>query len=315
MLKTISKYIVIFLLLGTFFIAPKTFAQTTASNAASQDYSKIIKITPVILNINLKLGQKQDYDLKMENLLNQPLGIGLRLETLDATDELTGMVFGTPHPNSPFVSWTEINEKEFIISEKGKKTIKISVKFPKNTKEGSYTSVIFVTPFFSKTLDKTSQSVVGRIGVLAFANIGVPREREPKDMARILNFNFITKNGKSKTVVRVQNTFNFNLSTKAKIELSPIFFGQKQTIQLDDKRILSGKIRRWEVPVQLRPGIYQAKLAVSLGQGRQIYKDIFFTVPSFASFVPYLVVLIIILLIILLRKRLKKALFILYKGT
>jgi len=308
LLRTISKYIIIFLFLGMFLAPNETLAQVT-------DYTKMVKVTPVILDINLKPGQEQDYDLKIENLLNQPLGIGLNMETLDATDEVSGMVFGKPHTNSPFVSWISLSEKQFIIAEKEAKTIKVSVKIPKEAKDGSYTSVIFITPFVSKPLDGASPSVVSRVGILALANIGTPKEILIKDMAKILNFNFQSQQNKLKTVVRVQNTFNFNLSTKAKITLSPLIFGKKEIIKLDDKRILAGKTRKWEVPLNLKPGIYQANLAVSIGGGRQIYKNTLLTVPSFYAFIPYLIIVFIVVVIILLRKRLKTALFILYKGS
>ena len=65
-------------------------------------------------------------------------------------------------------------------------------------------------------------------------------------MAKILTFQFQTAKNKTNATVRVQNTFNFNLSTKAKITINPLILGEKKAIQLDDKRILAGKIRKWE---------------------------------------------------------------------
>jgi hypothetical protein len=307
MIKTITKYIAIFTVFAYFLLPKSAFAQAV-------DYRKIIRITPVILNINLNPGQQQSYDLRLDNLINQPLGIQLSLETLDTTDELTGMVFGNPHANSPFVSWILLSRKQFIIQEKDSQTFSLNVKIPKNAKLGSYTSVIFITPLLSTANQKNSPNVISRIGVLAFANIGTPKEVPTEKLAKILTFNFDQEKNKINAIIRVQNTFNFNLSSKANITLEPILFGKNQIIELEDKRILAGKVRKWIEPVNLSNGIYKADLAVSLGEGRIIYKTIFFSVPSFTYILKYLVILIILLLIFLLRKRLKKAFFILYKG-
>jgi len=309
MLKTISKYILLYTILAIIFCPKSAFAQVT-------DFRKMLRITPVILNINLKPGQEQTYDLKLENILSLPLGISTNIETLDATDELSGMIFGNPHANSPFVSWMSLSDKQFIIKEKDSKTITLTVKIPQNAKEGSYTSVIFITPFVSKPQDKSVPTVVSRIGILALANIGTPKTEKPQDMAKILNFDFTpAKNNLTQLVVRVENTYNFNLSSKATVELDPIFFGQKQIIELDDKRILAGKVRKWQTLLKLKPGIYSSLLTVSLGQGRLIYATTYFGVPSFGSVFKYLLLLILVVLIILLRKRIKKALFVLYKGA
>ena len=309
MFKTLSKYILIYTILIIFIWPKSAFAQVT-------DFKKMLRITPVILNIDLKPGQEQTYNLNLENILPLPLGIDVNIETLDATDELSGMIFGNPHANSPFVSWMSLSNKQFIIKEKDSKTITLTVKIPKNAKEGSYTSVIFITPFVSKPQDKSVPTVISRIGILALANIGTPKERQPQDMARIVNFDFNSaKDNLTQLVIRVENTYNFNLSAKTKIELDPILFGQKQTIELDDKRILAGKVRRWQELLNLKPGIYKGLLTVSLGQGRLIFATTYFSIPSLGFAFKYIFILIIIILVILLRKRIKKALFILYKGA
>ena len=305
--KNISIYITIFLFLTQFLFVNRAFAQTT-------DYAKMIKVTPVILNIDLEKGQEQSYNIVLTNLLSQPLGVSLNPESLDASDELTGMVFNQPHSNSPFISWITLSYKEIIIPEEGSKEIKVSIKVPKNAKDGSYNSVLFITPFVSKSIDKTSPTVVSRIGILILANIGLPKKSPDINVLKILNFDFQSQNNKTKAILRAQNNFNFNIATKATIEISP-FFAQKQTIELDDKRILAGKVRRWEILLNLKPGIYFAKAAVSIGEGKFAYKNSAFTVPAFSSFILWLILIIVIILLILLRKRLKRALFILYKGS
>jgi len=309
MFKRIAIYITIFLLLGMFLVPNRAFAQAF-------DYTKMIKITPVILNINLKPGQEQTYDLNLENVISLPLGVSLNIETLDATDELSGMVFGNPHANSPFVFWMSLSEKQFLIKEKDSKVVTLTVKIPKNAKEGSYTSVIFITPFVSKPLDKSVPTIVSRIGILVLADIGTPKEKQPQDMAKILNLDIRpSKNNMTEATVRVENTYNFNLSTKAKIELDPLLLGEQKIIELDDKRILAGKVRKWQDVFNLKPGIYKSLLTVSLGQGRLIYATTYFSVPSLSSFTKYLLLLLLIVLVILLRKRIKKAVSVLYKGA
>jgi len=241
MIKRLSKYIAILLFISVFL--PRTaFAQNT-------NPKNMVRVTPIFINMDLQKDTENTYELKIDNLLSVPLGIKTNLESLDPTDEENGIQFGPPKQNQPFISWISFSEKDLIIPENGSKTIKITVKPPKDAKDGGYYGILFLTPIVSKPLDRTSPTVVSRIGVLMFASIGSPKAVKPDQKAKIEEFKFIDNFGNktSEMILRVKSTYPYLFSAKAKVDVEQIL-GKTKILELEDKRILPGKIRKWTKP-------------------------------------------------------------------
>ncbi len=313
MLKNISKYILISLFFAVLVIFLKDKALAKEIN---QPENQILKIAPIILDLNLENEKKQEYKIKIENLLDAPLGVKLSLETLNASDEITGMQFGLPEENSPLLSWITMSKNEFIIQERNSETITIIVNVPKNTKKGSYYGILFATPYFTKPLDKLSPTVVSRIGTLLLANIGKPYKEKASKMALVEELkleNALNNSVNKNLIVRVKNTYPYHLSVKPFIEISSIF-GKEPKIEFEDKRVLPDKIRKWSKTLKLKTGIYQVKAAISLKGGEYIYAKKTFVVFPIKEFTIILIISICLALAFILRKRLKKAIFILFKG-
>ena len=304
--KLITSIYIVILVFVSFMLLPRsTFAQ-----------EKMIRVTPVILNLELKKGQEQTYEVKIENLLSAPMGIETNIESLDASDEETGIRFDLPKQNESFVSWITTSEKDLIIPENGKKNIEIKIKVPKNIKEGGYQGVLFLTPFITKPLDNLSPTVTSRVGILILANIGTPKAAPAKDKARIVEFSFkqVFDKGPADLILRVKNIFPFIIPSKAEVLITPLF-GKQQIVELEDKRILPGKIRKWQKDIALNPGFYKAQAALSLYQGQLLFKDTYFLVLPVKGISMYLILVPFILVIFLIRKRLKKAFLVLVQKS
>ena len=307
-IKLLYRFLTLFLLLSTLF----AFFNKQALAAGN----KMIRVTPIMFEVNLKPGQESTYKMDVENLLPSPLGLSLNLQALNASDEDNGITFDPLPENSPLIKWIKLPEKDFLFSENSKKTIEFTISIPRNVKEGSYNSVLFLTPMYSKMINKNLPTVLSRLGALIFVNIGIPQETAAQNKAKIVDFYFggILDTGKEqKMTLRVQNIFPFTLSTKANIEIDS--FSGKRTLELIDKRILASKIRRWQQAVNLPIGFYKATAAVSVGGGQQIFKSTYFMVFPLKIITEILVLVIILYLIYRFRKRIKKAAFILYKGS
>jgi len=300
------KYIVILLFISVLLFPKPIFAQQ--KTAVQPNLPKqMVRITPIFIDMPLTKAGENTYLLKIENLYPVPIGIKTSLQSLDPTDEESGVQFGEPKQNQPFITWISLSDKDFLIPENGSKTITITVIPPKEAKDGGYYGILFLTPIVSKPLDKTSPTVVSRIGALMFASIGTPKAAKPEQKAKIEEFKFID-NYSDKTpemVLRAKSTYPYLISAKATADIKQIL-GKTRIIKLEDKRILPDKIRRWTKPVELPIGIYSANVAVSLGGGEMIYKK---------TYLPYLAFLLIVLILILGRKRLKKAFVVLIKGS
>jgi hypothetical protein len=308
MIQKLSQYIIILLII-TLFMPHKAFGQ------AAEGSKNMIRVTPIFINMNLQKDTENTYELKIDNLLSIPLGVKTSLESLDPTDEENGIQFGPPKQNEPFISWISLSEKDFIIPENESKTISITVKPPRNSKDGGYYGILFLTPLVSKPLDKTSPTVVSRVGALMFANIGTPKPAKPGQKAKIEEFKFIDMFGKKtpQMVLRVKNTYPYLFSVKAKADIKQVL-GQTRTINLEDKRILPGKIRKWTKPQDLGIGIYKASVAVSLGGGEIIYKSTYFLVLPIKQYSSLFIAFCLLLITYLGRKRFQKAFVILIKD-
>lgn len=294
-------------------VEPKSaFAQNDVQKSGS---SKIIRVTPIILNPTLMSGSKQTFEMSIENILNVPVGIRLNLENLDATDEENGIGFSTPQSNSPIFSMIKISQTELIIPEKSTKTIEISINIPKNTKPGAFTAIVFLTPFYTKQIDTLSPTVVGRIGSLLLINIGKPEKLEAAKKISIItaNFNNIYDSKTVTAILRIKNISSFYFPVKPFIEIKPLF-GKKQTIELDEKRILPDKIRSWHKNINLNIGIYKATINATLEGGNKIIKNEYFIVFPLKNIGLILGTLILIILLIKGRKRIKKAVSIFIKN-
>lgn len=296
MIKNISKYrlilINISILLAILVTPNPTFGQVKRD--------EMLNITPIIFNFELEKGQEQIEKLKIENKLNVPMGVRLSLEVIELADEETLLKFSN-NKEEDFISWVELSEKELVIEENGTETIDVKIKTPENAKDGSYNAVLFITPFSSQPISRLSPTVLTRIGSLIFANVGQPKNLPSNEMARILNFDFARDGKNLELNFRVKNEFNFTFSAKPSMSIKNAS-GKEININLDERKVLPQRTRKWTNQLNLNYGIYKLEAKVLLGQGKYITQSKFlFHLPFKSS---HLIILIIAVALILIRKRL-----------
>ncbi len=303
-----SKYILILTFISFLLTPSNVFAQKTAQQ-------QTLRITPIFINMQLTPGSTSTYEVKIDNLLSVPLGIKANIESIDATNEENGISFDTPKQNEPFVSWITFSEKDFIIPENQSKTIRIDVKTPENAKDGGYYAVTFFTPIVSKPLEKKYPTVVSRVGSVILASIGTPKPIRPDKKAEVAEFKFDKKyqDSPSQMILRVKNAYSFHFSVKAAVEITSLF-GNKKMIELEDKRILPGKIRKWTKTVDLPIGIYKANAAVSLGGGDQIFAKTYFIIFPVSTYAPFILGALALTILVFGRRRILKAIKVLVKD-
>ncbi len=271
---------------------------------------QMIRVSPVILKVKLDPGTKQNYQVKIENLLDAPLPLRASVEGFDASDEEYGITISEENIASPLMDWISLSDQDAILPAKTAKDFTIQITVPDKVPLGGYYAMIFFTPIFPGV------PVSSKIGVLALANIGV---QDQKNKAEIVTFDFdhkIYERGPIGATIRIKNTSLNYFSAKPALTIKPLF-GEEQTFELEEKTILPGKIRRWQrafdIP-NLYGGIYTATLAVSLENGDYIYST-----THFVGFPVTKAVLIILgtlssIYILLNRKKVSKALKILIRG-
>ncbi len=282
----------------------------SASAQEKPTLKQMIRVSPVILKVKLEPGTTQNYQIKVENLLDTPLPLKASVEGFDASDEEYGVTVSDQNIASPLMDWISLNEKDAILPAKTARDFNIKIAVPSSVPIGGYYAMIFFTPVFPNV------PVSSKIGVLALANIGV---QEQKNQAEIATFNFdktLYEKGSIQTTIRVKNTSLNYFTAKPTLTIKPLF-GDEKTFELEEKTILPGKIRRWQRAFDLGNlygGIYTARLSVSLENGDYIYSTTHFIGFPVKKLAVVLLLLIVSLYSLIHRTRVKKALQLLMKG-
>ncbi len=300
--KVINLYHVLclFACLILFFIL-----NSTTAYAAKQT----IRVSPVIINLQLSPGKTLSQKVTIENLTSTPLPLRASLNDFVTGGEDGGYVFADTKTN-PLLKWIKLSDDEFILSPKEKKKITMTIKMPSSIPVGGYYGILFFEPVVQSVVTNATQ-VHTKVGVLMLANLGVPDNGGKK--ADILTFTpqQLSQDGTIPFTLRVQNTSLNFFTAKPILTLTPILSTKKQTapIYLEEKLIFPDKVRRWtddQTMHDLSPNIYKVHLAVSTGNGNTVITDRYFVVFPLIKFLVRLGIFLIIIFLIIKRKRLGK---------
>lgn len=310
----LALFTLFFTLLSTVYLLHTEFAY-----AVSYPIHQTIRVTPIVLTPTLLPGKSWHETITVENLLDQPMGISLSLEALDASDEDNGITFTNLPGKTPLLSWLTLSETQAILKPHEKRTFDLLISVPAKIQSGQENAVLFVTPFVSRPKDTALPSVVSKIGTLILATIGTPNLKEAKEKTKILTFTFgsLVEKAPPKLTLRVKNTYGRLISVKPFVTIYPLF-GKKETTQLPDKRILSDKIRRWKgdfALTQTNHIFYKAVANVSVGGGETITKTTYFVLFPVIGIIRIVFWIMLLSSLYMGRQRVKKALHILMYGS
>ena len=275
---------------------------------AQGNTSQILRISPVVLQIMLDPGTKQTYKIKVENLLDTPLPMRVAVEGFDASDE-EGGIRTSNQEVSPLANWIKLNTSDVIIPAKNTYDFEAEILVPKKVPIGGYFAMIFFSPVVP------SKTVAAKIGVVVLANVGVAADQ--KNTGDITEFRFdksLYQKGPVQATIRVKNTSLNYFSAMPTVTIKPLF-GAEQIFELEEKTILPGKTRRWQRVFEagkLYHGLYTARLAVSLEKGDFIYAQTYFFGFPLTKSVGVTLIAGLILYGVLFRKRVAKALWLLF---
>jgi hypothetical protein len=274
--------------------------------------TQLLRVSPVILPIELKPGNATTYVVSVENLTDAPMPLSASIEGFDSADEEGGYTFNSAKIQSPLAEWIELTKPDMIIPAKTKHAIDLTVRIPNTVALGGYYAVLFLTPVNQSKAN--SPTVTPRIGILLLANIGVQDTKATADQKiKILNFNFtkpVFDQEPISWLVRAQDISLNYLSAKPVLTLKPAI-GKPIRIEMAEKIILPGKIRRWTETRQISAvpyGIYQAQLAMSIGAGQQLFRENYLIVLPVKIILMSFGILIVSVYLIMKRKNIVKAL-------
>lgn len=269
-----------------------------------------LRVSPVIINVTLSPGKTYNHEVAIENLSSSPLPLRATLRDFMTGGEEGGYIFEETKAN-PLLSWIKLDESEFILNPKEKKTVQMTITTPKSIPVGGYYGVLFFEPVQQGDQSQATK-VNTKVGVLMLANIGVQDPNAKKAEILAFSTDFIHTNGRVPFLLRVKNiALNF-FAAKPNLTITPLIGWnmQDKEFALEEKIIFPGNVRRWtmETTVQdLSPNIYKAQMAVSTGNGQIITNEKYFIVFPFVYALVTIVVITIAFLLICKRTRLRKA--------
>jgi hypothetical protein len=294
-----------------FLLFPLSASGQERKSTKSLPIRQAIRVTPIISTPLLIPGKTVQYGFQIDNMLDQPIGITASLAPLDASDENTGMRFDKPIANNELIKWSTLSQKSFIIPASQSYFVSMSIATPLHPKSLQQNAVLFLTPFLNKPLDPNTPTVISKIGVLILAHVGDIQAKDIKKAVSIPTFTFggIVENAPAPLLLRIANNFAKIVTAKPFIEIHPLC-AHSQKIDLEEKRILPGHIRRWQEAITLSTNtciFYKTTVKVSLGEGEQIVQTTYFLLFPLKKVLAALGVAFLLIIIIKRRKQLQKA--------
>jgi hypothetical protein len=278
------------------------------STAHAQEQT--LKVSPVIINVVLSPDKISSQSVTIQNLSAQPMPLRATLSDFITGGEEGGYIFEETKTN-PLLSWITLDEFEFILSPKEKKTIQMTILTPKSIPVGGYYGVLFFEPVAQGDQSRVTK-INSKVGVLMLANVGVQDLNAKR--AEILDFSTdeLNTDGNPTFLLRVKNTALNFFSAKPNITIAPLIGWNtpKTEIGLEEKVIFPGNVRRWTEESKVRdlsPNLYKAQITVSTGNGQTVNAEQYFVVFPIAQAITLIVIVIVLVFLIMKRKRLGKA--------
>ncbi len=301
-----KKILSISLIFITFFFKDIAYAEQLSPIPLQK-----IQINPIISELSLVPGQDTIIPLTIKNLSNQPLGIHAQIADVQE-DSIK---------KSPIIRWTHLSTSDSIMGAQEQKTISISIHTPLHTPNSGYAEIIYLTPFVSNTIQKGTPVVLSRIGALILGTVGKLNYDHLVHKVSLASFSpssRIVNHTPVSLSFEITNKYFTYFTAKPFLTLTPLF-GKSQTTPLEEHHILPGTTRNWTSTMNPEPFhfLYFAHLAVSVGNGKQLFADTFFIIFPYKPFlilIGSLLLFSVLLLSYYKRHRFKKAVRILLQG-
>jgi hypothetical protein len=285
---------------------------TSQTNAQSPLQS--LSISPIVNDLQLFPGKKTTLSITVKNNNNTSVGIHTETTGYDITGETS--IF--EQKQSVMTNWTTLSQNDLLLDKNQSKDIVVTINTPNYTRQSGYYETIFLTPIAHQQQVANSPIILSRFGVLVLGTVG---KLNYNDLAKKVTVSDITP---SFTILNtfpstisfsVANTYFTHFDAKPFITITPLF-ANSQTTLLTDKHVLPGSKRIWQyMPIIAKNHIfYHMHLAVSIGDGKQIFSDTWFIIFPYQTLLLVCFVLILFYILTKKRKRLRKFVTILIKG-
>lgn len=273
-----------------------------------------LRVYPIINDLQLISGKPTTFPVTIQNLSVDPVGIHTQLSGYDQIGEVPLY----EQKQSAIINWTKVSKTDILIPPHSKKAITVTIIPPSHLGPNGYYETIFLTPIVNQETTPDSPIILSRVGVLVLGTIGTLNYNDLAKKVTITEFSPSHEivNAFPKTIAFTVNNYYFtHFDAKPFLTITPLF-GKPQTTLLEDKHVLPGSTRIWQIKIPSEtPNIfYQIHLAVSVGGGKQVIANTWFVVLPYKLIIIVCIIVAILYLAIFKWKRVKKFIKILLKG-
>jgi hypothetical protein len=247
--------------LGIFALAyTQVFAQSNP-NAIT------ISISPPVFELSANPGEKIKNEIRVTNLSDKSLEIFVDKRNFTALGEEGGVDLTEDDTSYSLASWVSVDKSKVVIPANKSEVFKFTISVPANAEPGGhFGSLVFKTQ--AKTNEGNTGAAVGQeVGALLLVKIAGDI-REEVSVASFETQKGLYEKGPVTFDTRAENTGNVHLKPRGTITITNIFGGEVATIQLDERNVLPGAIRKVETEwndSSLRFGRYNATLSLVYG--------------------------------------------------
>lgn len=301
-------FFILLFILATYY----TLHATSVANAQTVPLQSL-KVTPIINDLKLTPGKTMTFDLTIQNLSKNPIGIHADISGYDQIGEKP-LYEQKP---SAIINWTRLSRQDLLLPPHSSQSITVTITPPAHLPPSGYYETIFLTPIVNQEFIPGSPIILSRVGTLILATTGNPNYDDMAKKVSVSNISpsYTIVNAFPKTVsFSVANNYFTHVDAKPFLTITPLF-GKPQTVLLPDKHVLPGSERIWQYQpsTHFSNVFYQIHLAVSVGNGKQVIADTWFIA------LPYIFILAIIIIVIFFfatvrRNRIKKFFTVLLRG-
>ena len=291
------------------YIHPQASAQTTSDSG--------LTISPPTFELSLNPGERTSNYIRLENRNNYPVKIAVDLRNFTALGEEGGVDLTYENTNFSLANWISIDKNEYVLPGKSNRTYKFDVSTPSNAEPGGHFGSIIFRTIPTESLSGSGASLAQEIGSLILVKVSGPTTEEA-DIASFATTKKIFEYGPVTFDARIENLGNVHLKPRGVINITNILGRTVGTLELENKNVLPGAIRKIEGVwnTKSRFGRYTATLVLVYGRDQVQRAAItnFYLIPYKLLAVIFVVVLVLSMLAYRSRKRISKALKILFTG-
>ncbi len=273
-------------------------------------------ITPPTFELSANRGDTLTNTLKVENAGDKPLEISVDKRLFVARGEEGSVELSGEKLTNTLAEWIQVSPVTAVIPPRSNQTFTIFIPVPDNAEPGGhFASVVFKTGGAGPNAQ--GASVVQEIGALILLRVA----GEVKESWAIEEFSTtkeLFERAPVDFVLRVSNAGNVHIKVKGSITITDVFGRVVDKFDLDQRNVLPQAIRRIETQWNKDRlfGRYVATISVAAGQKTELASAsvTFFVLPYKLLAGIAVGALIVMIILVKIRKRLSKALKILFRG-